>query len=163
MALKLDATDIRILNLLQNDARLTNKEIAGILNKSITPVFERIKRLQKHGYIKRYVAILDPRKINRKLIAYTHVQLKVQSQAILKAFETEVIKFDEVMECYHMTGAFDFILRIAIRDMEAYHEFLMNKLSCLPDIGTLQSFFVMSEAKHETAYALDPEADYSQD
>lgn len=155
MNLSLDITDIKILQLLQADARLTNKELAHKLGKSITPVFERVKRLQEQGYIKRYVAILDRKKVNRNLVAYTHVQLKEHSSFILKTFETEVIKFDEVMECYHMTGAFDFILRIAIKDMEAYHAFLMNKLSKLPDIGTLQSFFVMSEAKHETAYILD--------
>jgi Lrp/AsnC family leucine-responsive transcriptional regulator len=151
----LDIPDVKILQLLQTDARLTNKELAHKLGKSLTPVFERVKRLQEQGYIKRYVAILDRKKVNRNLIAFTHVQLKEHSSTILKNFESEVIKFDEVMECYHMTGAFDFILRIAIKDMEAYHEFLMHKLSRLPDIGTLQSFFVMSEAKHETAYQLD--------
>lgn len=151
----LDNTDIKILNLLQTNARLTIKQLAIELQKSHTPVFERVKKLEEKGYIKRYVAILDPKLINRQLTAFTHVQLKEHSQKILSEFEKEAVKFHEVMECYHMTGAFDFILKIAVKDMAAYHEFLMQKLSKLPDIGTLQSFFVMSEAKHETAYHLE--------
>ncbi|WP_017259687.1 Lrp/AsnC family transcriptional regulator [Pedobacter arcticus] len=151
----LDNTDLKILNLLQMNARLTIKQLASELQKSHTPVFERVKKLEERGYIKRYVAILDAKLINRQLKAFTHVQLKEHSQKILSEFEKEVVKFHEVMECYHMTGAFDFILKIAVKDMEAYHEFLMQKLSKLPDIGTLQSFFVMSEAKHETAYLLE--------
>ncbi len=151
----LDNTDLKILNLLQKNARLTIKQLAMELQKSHTPVFERVKKLEEKGYIKRYVAILDAKLINRQLKAFTHVQLKEHSQKILSEFEKEVVKFHEVMECYHMTGAFDFILKIAVKDMEAYHEFLMQKLSKLPDIGTLQSFFVMSESKHETAYLLE--------
>lgn len=156
--MNLDPTDIKILELLQKDARMTIKQLALELKRSHTPVFERVKRLEEKGYIKRYVAIVDRRMIRKNLIAFTHVQLKEHSQEILSTFEAEVIKFSEVMECYHMTGAFDFILKIALKDMDAYHQFLMGKLSKLPNIGTLQSLFVMSEAKNETAYEL---ADYS--
>ena len=150
----LDPTDIGILHLLQRDARLTHKEIGEKLHKSITPIHARVKRLQEEGYIKRYAAILDPKKIGRGLIAYTQVQLKEHSQETLLGFKNEVIKLPEVMECYHMTGAFDFLLRIAIADMDEYYIVLQNKLSLLPDVGVMQSFFVMSEAKNETAYAL---------
>jgi Lrp/AsnC family leucine-responsive transcriptional regulator len=89
-----------------------------------------------------------------RLVAYTQVQVKEHSQVVLLAFQKLVIELPEVMECYHMTGAFDFLLRIAIKDMNEYNELLMNKLSKLPDVGTMQSFFVMSEAKNETAYIL---------
>jgi DNA-binding Lrp family transcriptional regulator len=152
---KLDAVDLGILQLLQNDARLSHKELAYKLNKSVTPIHVRIRRLQKDGYIKRYATILDPKKIGRGLIAFTQVQLKEHSQDTLLAFQREVVKLSEVMECYHMTGAFDFLLKIAISDMNEYNDVLMNKLSKLPDVGMMQSFFVMSEAKNETAYALD--------
>lgn len=151
---QLDPTDTGILRLLQQDARLTHKEIGEKLHKSITPIHARIKRLQEEGYIKRYAAILDPKKIGRGLIAYTQVQLKQHSQESLLNFQDEVIKLPEVMECYHMTGAFDFLLRIAISDMDEYNSLVMSKLSKLPDVGMMQSFFVMSEAKNETAFAL---------
>lgn len=150
----LSSDDIRILQLLQHDARLTNKEIADKLGKSVTPVYERIKKLEEEGYIRGYVAILDKKMIRMSLIAYAHVQLKEHSQTMLQSFEKEAIKFYEVMECYHMTGQFDYLLKVVIQDMDAYHEFMMNKLATLPNIGVVQTFFVMSEAKQETAYPL---------
>lgn len=149
---QLDQTDIGILELLQKDARLTHKEIAHRLHKTVTPIHLRVRKLQEEGFIKRYAAIIDPKKIGRGLIAYTQVQVKQHSQESLMAFQTEVVKLNEVMECYHMTGAFDFLLRIAIADMDEYNQVLMKKLSKLPDVGNLQSLFVMSEAKNETAY-----------
>jgi len=149
-----DETDFGILALLQQDCRITHKEIAHRLHKSVTPIHIRIQRLEEEGYIKRYTVIVDHKKIGRGLIAYTQVQIKQHSQESLSAFQTEVVKLKEVMECCHMTGAFDFLLRIAIRDMDEYNELLMKKLSKLPDVGVMQSFFVMSEAKNETAYVM---------
>ncbi len=150
----LDQTDIEILKLLQVDAMQTNKEMAFKLNKSIGTIHERIKRLKEQGYIKRVVAILDRKKIDKSLIAFSQVLLKAHTADALYAFEQEVAKFSEVMECFQMTGAFDFILRIATNDMDTYHLFLRNKLATLPNISTVQSFFVLSETKSETAYPL---------
>ncbi|KLT63760.1 Lrp/AsnC family transcriptional regulator [Pedobacter sp. BMA] len=150
----LDQVDIEILKLLQHDASLTNKEIALELHKSIATIHERVRRLKDQGYIKRIVAILDRKKIDRSLIAFSHVLLREHTASTLIEFETEVSKFPEVMECLQMTGANDFILRIATRDMDAYHEFLRNKLATLPNITTVQSYFVLSEPKSETAYPL---------
>ena len=151
---KLDQTDIGILSLLQQDARLAHKELGHRLHKTITPIHARVKRLEENGYIKRYAAIVDPKKIGLSLIAYTQVQLKQHSQESMLAFRDGVVQLPEVMECYHMTGAFDFLLRIAVADMEAYNILVINKLSKLPDVGVMQSFFVMSEAKNETAFPL---------
>jgi Lrp/AsnC family leucine-responsive transcriptional regulator len=151
---ELDKADIEILKLLQVDASLTNKEISFKLRKSIATVHERVRRLKEQGYIKRIVAILDRKMINRKLIAFSQVLLKDHKAETLSCFESEVAKFPEVMECFQMTGASDFILRIATSDMDAYHDFYRNKLSTLPDIVTVQSFFVMSETKSDTAYPL---------
>ena len=151
---ELDAVDVEILKLMQVDASLTNKEIAFKLNKSIATVHERIKKLTAQGYIKKIVAILDRTKINRSLIAFSQVLLKEHTAKTLIEFEREVCKFPEVMECLQMTGAHDFILRIATKDMNAYHEFLRNQLATLPNITTVQSFFVLSEPKSETAYPL---------
>ena len=151
---ELDPTDIAILNLLQKDALLTNKEIAYQINKSIATIHERIRRLKEQGYIIRCVAILDRKKINKSLIAFSQVLLNDHAASTLNAFEKEVAKFPEVMECFQMTGTFDFILRIATSDMDAYHSFYRNKLATLPNITTVQSFFVLSETKSDTAYPL---------
>ena len=152
---QLDETDFGLLDLLQKDALLSHKELAHRLHKSITPIHLRIKKLMEEGYIKRFAAIIDPKKIGRGLIAYTQVQVKQHSQETLLNFQQEVVKLSEVMECYHMTGNFDFLLKIAIRDMDEYNHVLMKKLSQLPDVGNMQSFFVMSEAKNGTAYPIN--------
>lgn len=154
MKTELDETDLGILKLLQQNAQLTNKEISLKLHKSIATIHERIKRLMQERYIQRIVAILDRKKIDRSLIAFSHVLLNDHAAETLRRFETEVAKFPEVMECFQMTGNFDFILRIATRDMESYHDFYRNKLATLPNITTVQSFFVLSETKSDTAYPL---------
>ena len=151
----MDLTDKHILNYLQHDAKLTNKEIADKLGKSVTPVYERIRRLEKEGYIRSYVALLDRQKAGISLLAFTNVQLKEHSYPMLKAFEKAIVKLPEVMECHHMTGSYDYLLRIGVRDMQEYQEFIINKLSRLANIGTVQSSFVMTEIKQETAFHLD--------
>ena len=154
MAAEPDHIDIRILDLLQHDARSTTKEIADKLGLTITPVSVRIRKLEDAGYILRYVAILDKDKIGKSLIAFTSVQLREHSQAALRSFEQKSVKFREVMECYRLTGQFDFLLKIAIRDMQEYNGFLMDKLATLANIGSVQTYFVLSEGKSETAYPL---------
>jgi Lrp/AsnC family leucine-responsive transcriptional regulator len=152
--IELDPTDLEILKLLQRDASLTNKEISYKINKSIATIHERVRRLKEQGYIKRVVAILDRKKINRSLIAFSQVLLNDHAADTLLNFEKDVAKFPEVMECFQMTGTFDFILRIATSDMDAYHDFYRNKLATLANITTVQSFFVLSETKSDTAYPL---------
>jgi Lrp/AsnC family leucine-responsive transcriptional regulator len=150
----LDETDLKILDLLQKDAAMTHKEISFQLHKSVAAIHERTRRLKQEGVIKRVVAILDRKKINRSLIAFSHVLLNDHAASTLTQFEQQVIRFPEVMECLQMTGTFDFILRIATSDMDAYHSFYRYKLATLPNISTVQSFFVLSEAKSDTAYPL---------
>jgi len=147
MLQNLDDTDIRILQLLQNNCRLTNKEIGEKLHKSANPISVRIQRLQEEGYIKNYVAVLDHEKVDRGLIAFTHVQLRDHSEESLVHFEDEICKFDDVLECYHMSGNYDFILKVAVSNLKAYHDFLMNKLFKLVPSGQVQSTFVMKESK----------------
>ncbi|MBL4676801.1 MAG: Lrp/AsnC family transcriptional regulator [Mucilaginibacter sp.] len=151
---QLDKADVDILNLLQKDAALTIKEIADKVYKSIPTVHERIRRLKAEGYIQKTVAILDRKKINKSLLTFSQVLLSDHAFDTLANFEREVSKFPEVMECFQMTGTFDFILRIATANMEAYHEFYRHKLATLPNIVTVQSFFVLSETKSDTAYPL---------
>lgn len=136
----LDPTDVEILRLLQQDATLNNKEVAFEIRKSIATVHERIRKLKEQGYIKRIVAILDRKKIDRSQIAFSHVFLKEHTAETLGEFEAKVAKFEEVMECFQMRGA--------------YHLFLRHKLATLPNVSTVQSFFVLSETKSNTAYPL---------
>jgi Lrp/AsnC family transcriptional regulator, leucine-responsive regulatory protein len=149
----LDQTDIGILRILQHNAEATNKEMATCLHKSIATIHERVRRLRELGYIIRTVAILDRKKINKGLIAFSQVLLHDHAAETLAGFEKEVVKFPEVMECFQMSGSFDFILRVATTDMEAYHSFY-RKLAALPNITTVQSHFVLSETKSETAYPI---------
>jgi len=150
----LDDTDIKLLRILQHDATLSNKELAFRLHKSIAAIYERVKKLKQQGYIKKTVAILDRQKINMGLISFSQVFLKAHTAEVLNEFEKEVAKFPEVMECYQMAGSYDFMLRIATKDMQAYHEFLRYRLAVLPHVNTVLTYFVLSETKSETAYPI---------
>jgi Lrp/AsnC family leucine-responsive transcriptional regulator len=150
----LDEIDIRILQILQENARITHKEIADKLYKSPTAILRRIKRLEDEGYIKFYAAILDHNKIDRSLLAFTHISLKDHSKESLSSFEKEVILQPEVLECVHVSGTCDFILRVAVRDLPTYHDWLMNKLFTCMAVGSVESNFVMKEAKHTSIFQL---------
>ena len=150
----LDETDTKLLKILQHDATLSNKELAFRLHNSIAAIHERVKKLKQQGYIKKVVAILDRQKVNMGLISFSQVFLKAHTAEVLNEFEKEVIKFPEVMECYQMAGSYDFMLRIATKDMQAYHEFLRYRLAVLPHVNTVQTYFVLSETKSETAYPI---------
>lgn len=151
---QLDTTDREILKLLQDNAAMPGKDIAVRVNKSVAAVHERIRRLHAEGYIRKIVAVLDSKKINRGLIVYCEVLLRDHAESTLCVFEEAVVRFPEVMECHQIAGAFDFLLKVVTSDIEAYHHFYRNKLAKLTNITTVQSFFVLSEAKNETAFPL---------
>ncbi|SKB49879.1 DNA-binding transcriptional regulator, Lrp family [Sphingobacterium nematocida] len=152
--MNLDLIDIKLLRLLQENGDLSNKDLALKTNKAITTVHDRIRRMKENGYINRVVAILDRQKIGIGLISFSQVFLVDHSADSLKKFEESVAAFAEVMECFQMSGSYDFLLRVATRDMEGYHMFLRNKLSALPNVDKVQTFFVLSESKFETGYPL---------
>ncbi|SKB58787.1 DNA-binding transcriptional regulator, Lrp family [Sphingobacterium nematocida] len=152
--MNLDLIDIKLLRLLQENAELSNKDLAFKTNKSITTVHDRVRRLKESGYINRMVAILDRQKIGIGLISFSQVFLVDHGAESLKKFEESVAAFAEVMECFQMSGSYDFLLRVATRDMEGYHMFLRNKLSALPNVDKVQTFFVLSESKSETGFPL---------
>ena len=154
MGYQLDDIDLNIIDLLQEDARLSNKQLAHKLNRSPNPVYVRVKRLEDEGYILKYTTVIDPKKVERGMTVCTQITLKQHSQAILRAFMDEVKKLPEVMECFHMTGDFDFLLKIVLKDMDAYNRLLIEKLSNLPEVGKLVSSFVMSEVKNTIAFRL---------
>lgn len=148
---KLDKVDAEILNLLQEDARMTIKEIASRLNLSTTPIFERIKRLEKKGVITKYVAVLNPKKLGKKLNAFIHLSIIDHSRKAVEAFVNQVIQYDEVMECHHVTGDADFILKIIVDDIEKYNQFTLDKLSVVGNIGRVNSSFSLSIRKDTNA------------
>ncbi len=145
---QLDQTDLRILRTLQNDAKLTTKELAAAVNLTPTPVFERQKRLERQGFIRRYVAVLDAEKLERGLIVFCHVKLRHMNRDIASDFERRIKDIAEVTECYNTSGNFDYLLKVHARDMKQYQEFVLNKLGAIESLGSLESTFVMSEVKH---------------
>lgn len=151
----MDANDKKILELLQKDSNLTHKQIAGLLNLSVTPVYERIKRLERTGVIKKYVALVDPEKIDKSLVAYTSISLKEHTYENLKKFEKEIQQVFPVVECYHIAGQFDYLLKIVIKDMKEYQKVVIDQLAKMDNIAHVQSSFVMTEVKKSTELPVD--------
>ena len=146
--INLDATDIKLLRLLQEDARLTTKQLAAKVNLSTTPVFERLKRLERDGFIQKYVAILDAEKLNLGFEVFCSVKLKQMSRDVAHAFVDVIKDIQQVTECYNISGEFDYLLKIHAPDMKYYNEFIINVLGTVDSIGSIQSSFVMKEIKH---------------
>ena len=147
MAEVLDETDLQILKILQKNAKLTTKELADAVHLTPTPVFERQKRLERQGYIKRYSAILDPEKLGQGLLVFCKVKLKQINHEIADAFTYRIQAIPEVIECYNTSGAYDYLLKVRARDMKEYQEFVLTKLGDIEDLGSIESTFVMSEVK----------------
>lgn len=148
----LDQTDLTILRILQNDAKKTAKEIATILNLTLSPIYERIRRLESQGVIKKYVAILDKNFLDRAVTTICQVSMRYHDEAFIEKFEKQIQSLDEVQECYHMAGSVDFILKINTKGLEDYHNFIKYKLSKIENIGILNSTFVLKEIKHTSAF-----------
>ena len=147
MDIQLDQIDKKILSILSSNSKLGNKEIAAEIGLSITPTFERIKRLERHGVIKNYVAILDKKKIDKGLHVLCQVSLKAHNLDLLVGFEDKIVHLHEVNSCYHIAGNYDYLLSIEVKDMDEYQEFLKQKLASIPNIANVQSSFVMSTLK----------------
>lgn len=151
-ALVLDEIDFRILRILQNRSNLTTKELAAKVNLSTTPVFERVKKLEKTGYIKNYVAVLNAEKLNKGLMVFCNVTLKEHTREIGNQFVQDIQVLKEVVECYNISGDYDFFLKILVSDMKEYQNFVLDKLGSIKNIGSAHSTFVMGEIKN--AYAV---------
>ncbi len=146
--LVLDSTDLQILRALQENARLTTKELAARVNLSTTPVFERMKRLEKEGFIKKYVAVLDAEKLGRGFTVYCSVKLKQMNQGVARDFISVIRDIPQVAECYNISGEYDYLLKIQAPDMKYYNEFIINVLGNIDAIGSTLSSFVMNEIKN---------------
>ncbi|PHK18666.1 AsnC family transcriptional regulator [Nostoc linckia z15] len=143
-----DATDRKLLSLLQEDSRRTTKELSLKLNLSATAVYERVKKLEREGVITRYVALLDRKKVDKGFVVFCHLKLMQHTREYLTKFENEITRLDEVLECYHVSGDYDYILKIYVKDMEAYREFMVTKLTTLQHIGSTHSTFMIGEVKN---------------
>ena len=150
----LDLTDKKILNLLQQNSKANIKEIALKIGLTQTPTYERIKRLEKTGVIQNYIAVLDKEKVGYSIEVFCQVTLLVHSKEMITRFENAINKIDEVMECFHVAGNYDYLLKVIVKDMNSYQAFLKNKLSVLDSVANVQSTFVMSSTKDSAGLSL---------
>lgn len=144
----LDEIDLRILNALHENARLTIKELAQKVNLSASPVFERVRRLEKTGIIKKYIAVLDTEKLKQGLMVFCNIKLKQHDKNVGNEFVTEIRNISEIVECYNISGDYDFLLKVNVKDMKHYQDFVFNKLGSVKSIGSTHSAFVMAEIKN---------------
>jgi Lrp/AsnC family leucine-responsive transcriptional regulator len=146
----MDSLDKKLLQLLQTDSKKTTKELSLKLNLSVTAVYERIKKLEREGIIDKYVVLVNRSKVDKGFVVFCHLKLIQHTREFLTKFESEVVKLTEILECHHVSGDYDYILKIAVKDMEAYREFLVSKLTTLEHIGSTHSTFMISEVKNTT-------------
>ena len=158
---ELDEIDVQILNILQENARITNKDLAAQLGLSVTPTFERIKKLEKKGFITKYVALVDHQKLDKSMIIMTSVASKEHNKDKVDKIFDKIKKLPEVMECYHVSGEYDFMLKVVVKNMSEYEDFLLNKLATMENIAHVNSTFVLSTIKHKTAYQITSSEDES--
>ncbi len=153
--ISLDNKDLAILHLLEQNARMTVKEIADKIHLSTTPVHERIKRMEASGVIKQYATLVDHTKVKKGLSAICYVSLKEHSKTAGTKFVKAILQMPDVVECYTISGEFDFMLKVMCEDMNAYHNFHVNKLSSIDNMGHVQSVFVMGVIKqtHQLVHA----------
>ncbi|WP_446051322.1 Lrp/AsnC family transcriptional regulator [Zobellia laminariae] len=150
----MDDIDRKILMQLQENAKQNTKEIASKVGLSVTPTYERIRKLEQQEIIKSYVALLDRTKIGKKLIAYCQVTLTKQQKKLADSFKREMLLLPDIMECHQVSGNFDYLLKIAVDDIAGFHEFINEKLSIIDGIATIHTSFVLNSVKDSTAYSL---------
>lgn len=150
----LDRTDFRILHFLQNSGRLSNAELAEQVGLSPSPCLRRVKSLEQQGIIRRYAAIVDPKAVGLPINIFVNVSLHNQERRSLEKFESRVAGYEEVMECYLMTGSFDYMLRVVVPDLESYEQFLAEKLTTTPGVSNIQSSFTLKQVVYKTELPL---------
>ena len=149
--IKLDKTDFQLLKNLQQDASLSNVELAAKISLSPSPTLSRVKNLENTGVISRYVALVDPHALGLKVNVFVRVSLEKHESGALERFEQAVSYFDEVMEVYLMTGDEDYLLRIVVPDIQALERFILEHLTRIPGIKNIKSSFALKQVKYKTA------------
>jgi Lrp/AsnC family leucine-responsive transcriptional regulator len=148
--MQLDQTDKSILRILQKDALAKLKDISNIINLSVSPTHDRIKRMEGEGVIQKYVALIDRKKIELGMVVFCHVTLDKQTKNNFAEFEQTILQFDEVVSCSLVSGSFDYYLKVVSKDVETYNKFYQEKLAVLPMVAHINSLFVMDEIKTTT-------------
>ena len=151
----LDNIDKKLLKLLQEDSKRTTKELSLKLNLSVTAVYERIKKLEREGVISNYVVLLNRNKIQKGFVVFCHLKLMQHTKEFISQFEKEVVQLTEVLECFHVSGDYDYILKICVENMEEYREFMVTKLTTLQHIGSTHSTFMIGEVKNSTSFVIN--------
>jgi DNA-binding Lrp family transcriptional regulator len=149
-----DVFDADILRAIQENAKVTIKELSDLICLSPTPTYERVRKLEKEGVITGYHAHLDRKKLGLALVVMCQVSLKLHQQAFIRRFEEDIIRFEEVREVYHIAGMYDYLLKVIVTDMDAYQDFVSNKLASLENIGNVQSSFVMKEVHKKLTFEI---------
>ncbi len=149
--MELDAADLRILKILQDDSKLSNVELAVKISLSASPTLARVKNLEARKVITRYVGLVDPTALGLKMNVFIQVSLERQESAALARFEQEVSQFEQVMEVYLMTGDEDYLLRIVVPDIQALERFILDHLTKIPGIKNIRSSFALKQVKYKTA------------
>lgn len=144
----LDETDRKILRILQRDSHLTVKELAAKLHLSTSPTFERQKRLERDGFIERYMAVVNPHKVGNGIMVMCNIRLKQHSQELIQEFMDVVQGIEEITECYNTSGDYDFLIKVYAHDMKSYQQFMLNTLGTINCIGSLHSIFIIDETKN---------------
>lgn len=152
--MKLDKKDLKILDLLQNDANIGNKQLAEATNLTLTPVYERIKKLTAMSLLQKKVYLLNRRKLGLNVMVLVSVKIEKHSDEGALSFMNQIKKIPEVVECLHVTGAFDFQLKVYARDIDHYHDFNFKKLASIKNISRMESHFVMKEVVNTTRLPL---------
>jgi len=150
----LDRTDYRILEILQKNGRITNVDLAEQVHLSPPPCLERVKRLEREGYIEKYIGILNPYKLNAGLLAFIQVTLHSSASKDLEEFNRAIADLEQVQECHMVSGGFDYLLKVRASDMQAYRNFLGQELAALPNLRETHTYVVMQEVKVESSIVL---------
>lgn len=156
MSYQPDQIDLKILRILQKDSSRTHKSIAEELGMTNTPIFERTRRLEREGYIDKYMAVVNRRKLGYKQTVFIGITLKGHTRDYLDRFVKIIAEFEEVLECHRVSGSYDYLLKIVVKDVEAYEHFILTKLTMVSDLGNVHSMIVLSTSKDNKAISIRP-------
>ena len=151
----LDPIDKKILDLLQENGRMTNAQLAKDVGLSPPPMLERVRKLEKHGIIRKYVALVDPKKVDRGTMALVSVSLRLHQKNAIQEFVKEIQNIPEILECHHITGEEDYVLKVYIKDIEEYERFLHERLTRISGIRKIKTSFILKTIKHQTKIPVD--------
>lgn len=146
----MDAIDLKILDILQQDSNITAKELGAKLSLSATPIYERIKKLEKQGYIKGYVALLDPILLDKGLTVFISISIKDHQKKARMEFMNTLLRLEDIVEFYHISGTHDFMAKVRFSNIKEYRDFLVDKVAPAENIADISSQIVLEEIKSTT-------------